>query len=299
MFSIVRRHMTYANIAATMAVVFAMSGGAYAVSGTHGGGHLRSTALISAKKKVKKPASGKPGPRGPAGPQGPAGAAGPQGAAGTNGTNGEKGPQGSPGTTGTDGTNGTAGTNGTGATTETFTGEEHGCKNGGVVIKSASPEAAVCNGSEGGAGAFPSELPPEKSETGTWATGRVSGSPGIQAVPISFPIPLHSRGAGQTALGKKAVHFIAPNGKEILEGEELEASPACEGGTVEEPKAKPGNLCIYTEKLEEVETTETEIVDASPTTLGAGPTGTMIWFYGATPGALAFGTWAVTAPLAT
>jgi Collagen triple helix repeat (20 copies) len=297
MFSIVRRHMTYTNIAATMAVVFAMSGGAYAVSDTHGGGHQLSTALISAKKKVKKPAGGKPGPRGPAGSQGPAGPAGPTGPAGTNGT-GEKGPQGNPGTNGSNGTAGTNGTNGTSATTETFTGEAHGCKDGGVVIKSASPETVVCNG-EGGASGFTSVLPAEKTETGAWATGKLTGTPGIDAVPISFAIPLPSRGAGKTALGQHAVHFIAPDGNEIVEGKEEPPSVACEGGTVEEPTAKPGSLCIYASTLENFDTVETEVVDpANSPTAGAGTAGTMIWFYGATAEAFAFGTWAVTAPAA-
>ena len=74
-----RRHLSYANIAATLALVFAMSGGALAAS------HylIESTKQISPKvlKKLHG-AKGHTGTRGAAGAAGPQGAAGKEGAAG-------------------------------------------------------------------------------------------------------------------------------------------------------------------------------------------------------------------------
>ncbi len=80
MLSNIRPRLTYANIAATLALVFSMSGGALAAS------HY----LISSKKqispKVLKELKGNAGARGAtgaSGPQGPAGAQGSAGAAGS------------------------------------------------------------------------------------------------------------------------------------------------------------------------------------------------------------------------
>jgi hypothetical protein len=113
MFSALRRrmHLSPATAIATLALVFAMTGGAYAAKKYL----ITSTKQISPKvlKSLKgaagaagaKGAAGPPGPAGPAGaagagtagPQGPAGAAGAAGPKGENGKPGEKGP---PGTTG-------------------------------------------------------------------------------------------------------------------------------------------------------------------------------------------------------
>jgi hypothetical protein len=83
MFSSVRRHLSYANVAATMALVFAMSGGALAAS------HylVNSTKQINPKvlKKLKGNAGAK-GAKGVAGPAGPAGPQGKDGSAGASGT---------------------------------------------------------------------------------------------------------------------------------------------------------------------------------------------------------------------
>jgi hypothetical protein len=83
-----RRRISYANVAATLALVFAMSGGALAAS------HylINSTKQISPKvlKKLKgntgkKGATGATGPAGPTGPTGATGATGGTGPAGKNG----------------------------------------------------------------------------------------------------------------------------------------------------------------------------------------------------------------------
>jgi Collagen triple helix repeat (20 copies) len=96
----IRKRLTYANVAMTLALVFAMSGGAYAASKYV----ITSTKQIS--PKVLKALAGKPGKTGSSGAQGPAGPAGPQGSAGTAGLKGEKGEKGERGEKGETGQNG-------------------------------------------------------------------------------------------------------------------------------------------------------------------------------------------------
>jgi hypothetical protein len=80
-----RRHLSYANVAATLALVFAMSGGALAANSYL----INSTKQINPKvlKKLKGNA-GKSGKTGPAGATGATGATGPQGATGKEGPQG-------------------------------------------------------------------------------------------------------------------------------------------------------------------------------------------------------------------
>jgi Collagen triple helix repeat (20 copies) len=109
MLSAIRKRLSYANVAVTLALVFAMTGGAYAAN------HFLITSTKQISPKVLKALKGKPGangangaqgPAGPAGatgpggPQGPAGATGKEGAAGKEGPQGEPGKEGKPGTTG-------------------------------------------------------------------------------------------------------------------------------------------------------------------------------------------------------
>jgi hypothetical protein len=78
-----RRHMTFANVASLMALIFSMSGGALAAR------HylIHSTNQIS--PKVLRKLKGAPGEIGPIGPQGPIGLVGPKG---SNGARGEPAP---------------------------------------------------------------------------------------------------------------------------------------------------------------------------------------------------------------
>ncbi len=92
-------------IVAVVALVAALSGGAYAAQqGLNGKqkGEVKNIAKAQAKKGPKgaKGAKGDPGPAGPAGPVGPAGAAGKDGAPGKDGTNGKDGKDGTNGTNG-------------------------------------------------------------------------------------------------------------------------------------------------------------------------------------------------------
>jgi hypothetical protein len=100
-----RRRFTYSNVVATLALVFAMSGGAYAAS----------KFLITSTKQIKPSVlaslKGKAGPAGANGAAGPAGAVGPAGAAGAQGPAGPQGPVGE-GVAGPEGKAGKNGTNG-------------------------------------------------------------------------------------------------------------------------------------------------------------------------------------------
>jgi hypothetical protein len=107
----IRSRITPSTLIATVALVFAMTGGAYAASKVL----ITSTKQISPKVLASlKGATGKQGAAGPAGSPGAtgtgtAGAAGPAGPAGTPGANGKEGAPGKDGAPGTPGKNGTTG----------------------------------------------------------------------------------------------------------------------------------------------------------------------------------------------
>jgi hypothetical protein len=222
MFSI-RKRLTYTNVAVTLALVFAMSGGAYAASKYL----ITSTKQIS--PKVLKTLQGK---RGPAGPAGAAGTTGPQGPAGTPGAAG-KGEKGDPGVEGKTGANGTNGTNGESVTVKTLGKGQGGCTEGGGEFSDKTGKATACNGSPWTAGGT---LPAGKTETGEWTVSGYDTSPVVRRAAVSFALPLNK---------KPVVHLI--NASHLMEytasGEQT--STACLG-TVEKPEATPGNLCIYT-----------------------------------------------------
>jgi Collagen triple helix repeat (20 copies) len=115
-------------IVAVVALVAALTGGAFAATG---GGPLASSS--GAKHKKSKAKKGPRGPRGKTGPAGPAGPAGLPGAAGKEGPQGKEGPRGPEGPEGHEGKEGHEG---------------H-------------------EGKEGKSG-FTATLPPEETETGTW-----------------------------------------------------------------------------------------------------------------------------------
>lgn len=227
MFAGFRKRMTYANVAATLALVFAMTGGAYAATKII----IKSTNQISPTvlKKLKT--------KGPAGPAGPAGAAGATGPAG---------PQGAPGT---NGTNGTDGTNGVSVTTESFNGKSGSCTAGGVNVKSASATVPVCNGKEGPegpAGPIGPSLPEGTEESGTWAFG--PAFEGILGrVAISFSIPLETAPTGK-------VHVINESTKMEIEKPGVEVSQSFCEGTYQDPTVKnDGEACVYVSLIEKAD----------------------------------------------
>lgn len=94
MFAKMRRRITYGNVVMTLALIFAMTGGAYAAKKYL----ITSTKQISPKVlKQLKGKTGPAGPVGPAGPTGPGGATGAKGDTGAPGLQGEKGERGEKG----------------------------------------------------------------------------------------------------------------------------------------------------------------------------------------------------------
>jgi hypothetical protein len=280
MLSFVRRRFTFANVAMTLALVFAMSGGAFAAS------KILITSAKQISPKVLKSLKGKAGPAGANGAQGPAGPAGPAG------------PQGPAGPGGAAGAAGAKGENGATVTSAAIAKSSSTCeKQGGSEFTAAEgKKTTACNGKEGSPWTAGGMLPSGRTETGTWGFGPLNEAAGTLEPVASFPIPLAA------PLGENHAHFINIDGKEIsMETEEEVAPTECGSGIGPEvnaanPQAKPGNLCIYATYLQNA-LTVTEAVQAPAGGKGgsAGTTGAVALF-GFKPGTeQAYGTWAVTA----
>jgi hypothetical protein len=101
---LLRRHLTYANVAASLALFLALGGAAYAATqlpkNSVGTNQIRKEAVTAGKiaKKTRQQLQGK---RGPAGQQGPQGKTGKTGAKGATGARGAQGNTGAPGADGT------------------------------------------------------------------------------------------------------------------------------------------------------------------------------------------------------
>lgn len=261
MMGFIRRRLSYVNVAMTVALVFAMSGGAFAVAGKGTAGQ----ATIAAKKKKSKakvlrgPAGpkGATGPAGPAGPSGPAGPAGPAGAKGETGPAGAVGPQ---GPAGPEGPAGPAGKNGT-------------------------------NGKEGSPWTAGGTLPSGSAETGVWSLTQLKAEENFGGVkiPISFTIPLAA------PLDENHVHVIEPEAG--LPGKE--AVPAgcslTRSGETVEVEAEAGNLCVYTQYSEGLSGMALVNFEGGGN-LGAGKTGAILGAGHGENGATAEGYWVVRAP---
>jgi hypothetical protein len=103
MLSFIKQRLTFANVAVTFALVFAMTGGAYAAKRYL----ITSTKQIS--PAVLKQLRGAAGPAGSAGAPGPAGLPGPAGKEGPAGKDGKEGPAGKEGPPGKEGKEGKEG----------------------------------------------------------------------------------------------------------------------------------------------------------------------------------------------
>lgn len=260
---------TYANVVATLAMVFAMSGGAYAASKFL----ITSTKQIS--PKVLKSLKGKNGTNGTNGINGANGVNGKDGAPGAPGPAGEK------GAAGTNGTIGTNGANGVSVTSTSLSAGNEQCKEGGSeFVAAASKKTYACNGSPWVAGGT---LPKGATETGTWSVeGTASATGETMAAVVSFPIPLAV---------ESNVNFI----------EMGSTAPAekCEG-EVGKPGAKSGQVCVFEGKSLVVNhgglTYEKAVVTPSGSIGGdIGPTGGQLLFTTTQAGRVsAEGTWAAT-----
>lgn len=253
MFQRIRRNVNVTSVVAVLALVFAMSGGAYAASRYV----IASTKQISPKVlKALKGASGTSGATGPAGsvgPAGPAGSTGPAGGQGPQGAKGEPGPKGPQGEPGKPGENGQEG----------------------------SPWTA------GGT------LPSGQSEYGQWAfSDSAAGAyEAFATAALSFPIPLRPQ------LPDVADAYYI--GLEEGEGEPRQSSdiPVFCGGTVANPTAVSGDLCIFA--AEATNLLGVVPFDSSQTGVEAfrhGKTGAGINAFSKAAGAVSgHGTWVVTA----
>jgi hypothetical protein len=282
MFTSIRRRLTYVNVAVTLALVFAMSGGAYAA------GHYLITSTKQISPKVLKALKGKPGP---AGKEGPIGKEGPTGKEGVPGKEGTPGKEGAPGKEGTNGAAGKSVLSGTTVPTaaagqvgdfyiDTTTQEIYGPKaesgiNGGW--KSGTPLKG-----ENGQTGFTETLPSGKTETGTCVVQAKNSAAGeFVKTAISFPIPL----------------AVAPSNVEVKVGEPTPAN--CEGNA-EHPGAKPGHLCIFMAEEYGYKGGLLLLAVTHPGGFSPGTTGAEVTFFTnepTTPGeeVTAEGSWAVTA----
>jgi hypothetical protein len=303
MFRAIRSRISPATVLAVVALVFAMTGGAFAVTG-------QGTDAGSRAGTAKAKSKGKAGPRGPAGPKGatgatgPAGSAGPAGPAGAKGETGAKGEPGAPGTNGKDGESV--------ATTALSPGED-GCLEGGAKFTVGESQTTACNGEKGeaaaggGGGGYPKTLPAGDTETGSFsvyfehASGttpteiKAETTESTKFVPISFPVPL------PIAIEAGHTEYVT------VEQQESQTGPSQCTGTGEKPTAEKGFLCLYEGYHSEAEegTTITKLrlgaVAVKPGSgseaIGVGPTGALLLakYEGTQEVVLLSGTWAVSA----
>jgi hypothetical protein len=260
--SAIRRRFTYANVVATLVLVFAMSGGAYAATRYV----ITSTRQIS--PKVLKSLQGRSGSAGANGAPGAAGAQGPAGAAGAQGPKGETGapgPQGDEGKEGKEGKPGEKGANGTTGFTETLPSDKTE-----MGIWSAVNMATVA--------------------------GQEVNSPISFTIPLAAPL---SDSGCEKSESPCQVHYI---GVEEGEGEPHEKLPAGCSGNVGMPAAEKGNLCVFAKQANNVELTYPVHFLAPQLTgyaqfNGAGAAGTIVVFKAekVAEEVTVSGSWAVTA----
>lgn len=326
MFSKIRRHISYTNAILTLALVFAMAGGAYAAKKYV----ITSTSQIS--PKVLKSLQGKAGANGTPGAQGPAGAAGPAGPAGPGGAKGNDGSPGAKGENGAPGAPGDKGANGESVTSKAFSGAKtvgsQKCDVGGTEFISAAGTTLACNGEAGEAGEKGKNgtpgatgpkgvegepwttggvLPSKQSEKGVWSLAgmpvKVSNVAPLSFVSssISFPIPLKEGLTGEVG---KVIGFEEGEGETNEKLPEVGGVKVCTGNH-DNPKAAPGYLCIFVgpTKLENVfQGTEGPVL--FPISLEVNKafevsrTGVLMqaWAANEAEGVYAAGAWAVTAP---
>jgi len=137
-------------------------------------------------------------------------------------------------------------------------------------------------GREGHTG-FTETLPSGKTETGTWTVNvPTTAAEGITFVSIGFAVPLAGGGEAVFLNASETAGEVGTGG--------------C-AGTVAEPAAPAGKLCIYTEEEEVEKPTSAPKTDFSEELGHYGKPGTFLEFGLKTGGsASARGSWAVTAP---
>jgi collagen triple helix repeat protein len=206
--------------------------------------------------KATASAKAKKGPRGPKGATGPAGPTGPAGATGPAGPAGPAGPKGDTGAKGDTGPQGKEGEEG-----------EEGPE---------GPAGPTCPSGE-------CLLPVGATETGVWSFSAKEVTKAYAS--ISFPLRLAS------PILPAAFHYVT-----YADQGTVNAPAECPSPVYEEPKALPGNFCVY----EGGEGSESQLANASKPTLVLGSTdrasGFVLGFALTNPAneAHGAGTWAVT-----
>lgn len=291
MLSNLRKRVSYANVAMTIAIVLAMGGGAYAAN------KFVITSIKQIKPSVVAQLKGKAGKAGPVGSQGPVGPQGPKGengAPGTNGKDGVNGQAGSVGATGPAGATGATGPKGATGTTgsQGAIGTQGATGPGGATGPTGAAGAQGASGPKGATGEpwTPNgTLPSKASEAGQWATySSAAGEFSFASAVVSIPIPL------KAALTEEHVYFVGPGEAEGEGKENKKAFPAHCKGKVGTPVAEPGNLCIFAASVNNLQLAF--LLDQETNGSGAsGRTGTTLIFASAGAGpASAGGTWVVT-----
>lgn len=250
-----------------IALVIALSGGAYAASGALTGKQKKEVT------KIAKKFAGAPGAQGVAGPAGVKGDKGDPGAAGKEGAVGKE---------------GSAGKEGDGVVLTAIPKATPPCsEQGGVEARLKSQGAGtgekICNGKEGSPWTAGGTLPAGAVETGAWAyTGTTANTNGIR-VPISFAIPLKEK------LGPGSVHFAGS----------LEFFETC--GNEVAPEPDPGQLCVYVNGSDEFPALKGIFPSSDPEGVfsgeqGAGINGAVMLIEPPTGAVAASGAYAVSGP---
>lgn len=254
-----RRLGTAGFIISIVALIAALSGGAYAASGALTGKQKKEVEKIA--RSVSKP--GKPGPTGPTGPTGAPGAKGENGSNGTNGTNGTN-----------------------GKSVKLVNEEPELCPNEegfSYEIEGTSDLNEICSATGGAAAALPATLALGETETGTWATDFFTSA---SFTSISFPVRLSAE------IDETHVKVVKEGGTPPAECNDGVAPPP----SVEHPEAKPGYLCLFVEAFAaDASESTVEIFSPSGGGAGAGATGALLKIEDeAGANNRGFGTWAVT-----
>jgi hypothetical protein len=322
MIQFVTKRFTYANVAITAALIFAMAGGAFAATGGGRAANAKSKGgkaayVITSTKQIK------PGVltalKGSAGPAGPAGAKGVNGV-------GERGEKGERGVAGASGINGTNGEN---VLVTPIAKGLSACKGeGGTKLSNKTGEVTTCNGEKGIIHAGET-LPAGASEVGAFSEEKtykefeavtevkenlttkaievekesIKVSKSLISTEIAFLVPL----AGP--LNNEHVRYVNMGKEEYAFKTGLatvNATPEECHGSVEKPEAEPGYLCVYIGAEEDLETflvpvpLNSKAREVHPTVVasgaGASPTGAVIITNSIAEGLdFARGSWAVTA----
>jgi collagen triple helix repeat protein len=271
----IRERLTATNVALVVALLFAMTGGAYAA---------KKYLITSTKQISPKVLKALAGQTGRTGPQGPPGERGPQGATGEKGAQGAAGEQGHPGEPGAQGPAGPQGPQG---------------------VKGSTGPAGP-TGPEGVCSTANCVLPKGVTEKGSWSITAMPVKfliPGKEfaSVPISFPIPM-SVGLpfNEAEPENNRVHFVIGNGEGKFEAG-VEGKDGLKTGCpvtseYSQPEAEPGNLCVF---LTTGENLGKELFASSTSetkSIGAGPWGSVLLIEPEKTGESvgAYGTWAVT-----